>query len=151
MPASSTAAAFVAGLKTQLEARPGLSGITVYLVAPADTITTDKIILIAGPVTGEQEYVTAGRARRSDTYTIPGALAAYRTGQNTETTMQAAWDAAAALLDEIASELRDNAPQVGDQTLEAHLAQIRYTPQPSDRGGWVCVCEFQAEYTARVT
>lgn len=147
---SSTAAAFVADLKTKLEARAGLSGVTVHLVSPSETITRDAIVLVAGPVNSTQEYVTAGRASRDDANTIPGELAGYKAGPNTATTMQAAWDRAAVLADEIASQLRDDPPQVGVQTLNARVAQIAYTPAPSDSGGWVCVCRFQIEFTARV-
>ena len=147
---SSTAAAFISALRTQLQARAGLAGVDVHIVPQDGVIGSDSIVLIASPVTGDQEYATAGRARRDDHYTIPGQLAGYATGTDTDTTMQAAWDRAATILGEIADQLL-SPPQVGDQTLSARLSQISYQPQPSDKGGWVCVCGFQIDYTARVT
>jgi hypothetical protein len=152
--ASSTLSAFLVGLKTALQARPGLNGVTVALTMPQDLGQGDLMWLVRAPVPGKQEYAAVGRLRRNDSYSIPGTIRAFKAGTGvaaTETQFQAAMDRAAAILDELVLQLRDAPPAVGNQTIRAAVTEIEYLPEPQDQGGWTCYCDFTVEYDARVS
>ena len=154
--ASSTLSAFLVALRTALAARAGLSGIPVHLVAPADVSVADTVILVRAKAEGDQAYAALGRLRRNDGYVIPGLIRSYKTtgaggAVDSDSVFQAAMDHAAALLDEVILQLRDAPPAVGNQTILAKVGHIAYLPFPADMGGWATDCEFEIEYTARVS
>lgn len=154
--ASSTASAFVVGLRTALQGRAGLSGIPIDLAAPPDLSLVDRVVLVRTKIQGTQEYAALGRLRRNDGYLIPGLIRAIKqTGaagaQDSDSVFQAAMDRAAQLLDEVVLQLRDAPPAVGNQTLFARVNTVAYLPFPADQGGWAVDCEFEIEYTARVS
>jgi len=154
--ASSTASAFIVALRMALQARGGLAGIPVDLVAPADLSLADRVVLVRAKLEGTQEYAAIGHLRRNDGYLIPGLIRAIKqTGaagaQDGDSVFQAAMDRAAALLDEVILQLRDAPPAVGNQTILARVSNVAYLPFPADQGGWAVDCEFEIEYTARVS
>lgn len=151
MPPSVTAPAFIVALRTQLMARPALAAVKVYLVAPGDTTIADAIVLVRDRIIGGQAWAALGRRRRDDSFRVQSALEAYATGYDTQATFQAAIDRAAALLDEVVLELRDNPPQVGDQTRKAIVSEVTFQPLVVESGGWACRCEFVIDVAARVT
>jgi hypothetical protein len=156
MAASSTTAAFLIALKTQLAARylahATLSGITVEYVAVPSTNPKDQldiVVLVADTIEGQQEYLTF--STRKDSYRIPGAVEALGSGEDTDANFQAAMDRASLILDEVILELRDNRPQVGSTDLRALVTEIGYTPFLVERGDWIVRCEFSIEYEAMVS
>jgi hypothetical protein len=154
--ASSTASAFIVGLRTALQARGGLTGIPIDLVAPADLTLADRVVLVRAKIEGTQEYAALGRLRRHDAYLIPGLIRAIKqTGaagaQDSDSVFQAAMDRAAQLLDEVILQLRDAPPAVGNQTTFARVSAVAYLPFPADAGGWGVDCEYEIDYTARVS
>jgi hypothetical protein len=151
VPVSVTAPAFVVALRSQLLLRAGLAGVKVYLVAPGDTTINDAIVLVRDRIIGGQAWGALGRRRRDDSFRVQSALEAYKTGTDTQVVFQAAMDRAAVLLDEVVLELRDNPPQVGDQTRKAIVSEVTFQPLVSEAGGWVCRCEFVIDVSARVT
>jgi hypothetical protein len=152
MSVSSTAAAFVVSLRTKLQARSALSGVNIYLVAPIDTDQTEFILLLRGRIVGSQDWAALGRLRREDEYSIPGVIRVRQTigAADEQTVFQAAMDRAATLLDEVVLQVRDSPPAVGDQTIEAHVAQIVYVPMVEPEA-WLVDCEFNVTYRARVS
>jgi hypothetical protein len=152
VPVSSTAAAFVVSLRTKLLARSGLSGVNVYLVAPVDTDQAEFILLLRGRVSGEQDWAALGRLRREDSYSIPCLIRVRKTigTADEQTIFQSAMDRAAALLDEVVLQVRDSPPAVGDQTVEARVAEIVYVPLVEPEA-WLVDCEFNVAYRARVS
>jgi hypothetical protein len=152
MPVS-TAPAFVAGLKSQLTTRfaahATLSAIRVDLVPSGDVSQFDSVILVAGPITGEQTYVAMGR--RQDSYTIPGRIETYATGSDSDAAFQEAMNRAGLILDEVVREVGYAKPPVGAQTLDAQVTNTGYQPLVAEKGGWVCRCTYEIEYQAVVS
>jgi hypothetical protein len=154
--ASSTTAAFLIALKTQLAARYAahatLSGIAVEYVVQPSTNPKDQldiVVLVADTIEGQQEYLTF--STRKDSYRIPGAVEALGSGEDTDANFQAAMDRCTLILDEVILELRDVKPVVGVTTMSALVTEIGYTPFLVERGDWIVRCEFAIEYEAMVS
>jgi hypothetical protein len=148
--ASSTVATFLSTLRTNLAARPGLSGVRVDLVPPKDQSQIEAILLMSGRIAGEQTYEGAAMGRRRDTYRIPAKIDTFASGADIEAAFQTGMDRAAAILDEVILELRDNKPVVGTAMLQALVTDIGYTALAPDDGGIVARCDFTIEYGAHV-
>jgi hypothetical protein len=149
MAIQSTVAAFLTAFRTSLQARPGLSGVRVDLVPTADTTSRESIILVNGPIEGDQSRLAMNM--RQDAYRIPGQIDAFGADPDSDIAFAAAITRAGAILDELIQELDDNKPQVGVTTLDALTTSIRYTPLIHGDGGWVCRCDFVIDYRAEVT
>ena len=153
MAASSTAAAFVVALKAALVARFAahgtLSAVRVDLIPTADTSQIDAVTLLAGPITGGQQPGTFGK-RRVDKYEIPGRIATYATGADSDAAFQESWEKASLILDEIVLRLRDNQELTGDALEPNRVTTIEYQAMFRDQGGWVTQCDYTIEYAALV-
>ena len=152
MAASSTAAAFVVALKAALTQRFAahgtLAAVQVSLKPTADSSQIDEVVLLAGTVTGVQEYAAMGN-QRSDSYEIPGRLNTYATGM-TDAALQESWDKAALILDEVILQLRDTPTLTGNQLSKGRVTDIVYAHLPLDKGGWVTKCDYTIEYGSLV-
>lgn len=154
---STTTFAFIAALQTKLQARVGLTGVPIYIVAPADTApTTEQIELVRNRISVHQEYAALGRHRRNDINSIPCYLRTFKPAgaagaQDSGSVFQAAGERAAALLEEVVQQLVTDAPAVGDQTIIAQVGETSYLPIPADAGGWIVEVDFAIDYTARVS
>lgn len=150
---STTAAAFLASLKTSLAARFAahgtLSAVRVDLVLTGDTSIIDAVELLRGAVVGAQEYAAMANRRR-DSYGIPGRIHTYATGTDSDVTFQESWDRATAILDEIILQLRDTPPLAGDSLGKPRVTDIEYRALPDADGGWVTRCDYTIEYAALV-
>lgn len=154
--AASTAPAFLSGLRTKLQARAALSGVTVHVVSPPELGIADAIVLIWARVDGLQEPAALGKLRRRDGYTVPGMIRTYRAAgaagaQDSDSVWQAAMERGAALLGEVTDQVFKDPPNVGDQTVTAHVEDNGFTPVPGDNGGWFCEWSFSVVYQARVS
>jgi len=149
LAASSTAAAFVVALKAALVARFAahgtLSAVRVDLIPTGDTSQIDAVTLLRGPITGGQEFATFSK-RRSDRYAIPGRIATYATGADSDLAFVESWDKAALILDEIILRLRDNQELAGDALEPNRVTEIEYEAMSSEKGGWVTRCDYTIEY-----
>jgi hypothetical protein len=149
---------FAAALFEQLQARPGLVGTPVMLTTPPTGIDRlDAVVVIREAFREEMEWAALGRRRQNATGTIPALVRAWRTAdavgsQETMTVYRAAASQAAALLNEVVSQITQDPPGVGDQTIEAHVSDIEWVPViDMDQNGWFMDCLFNIHYTARVS
>jgi hypothetical protein len=155
MSSGSSIPAFLEKFHAQLVARfaaADLGPIVVYLTTAGDESLDDGVLLVRDAILGDQIYrvLGAGGARDEDVV-IPGFVQAYAASGNGDgSAMQAAFDRAGAIIDEVIAELRDNTPQVGEQTVWARLDAVRWLPAPSDAGGWRVRAEYDLSYSARV-
>lgn len=133
-----TSAAYIAALKTLLEARPGLAGVAVHLTADSDVVAP-AILLVRSRITQETEWFSMG-PKRTVTSTIPGMV------YTTAGTMQAAADALDVILTEIGSAITPALPAVGANMRKAELAEVAWQPFQSDKGGWIADAEFSIVY-----
>jgi hypothetical protein len=153
---STTAFAFIVTLKAKLEARPGLADVGVHLILPPSLGAGEAVALVRDRILGEQAYAAMGRLRRADVNEVHGLVRAYRTAgaagaSDSDAVFLAAGERAAAILDEVILQLRDDPPLVGDQTIAARVSEVQYVPVIPDQGGWVVDCEFTIAYEARVS
>jgi hypothetical protein len=154
--ASSTTAAFLVALKTQLVARYAahgtLSEIKVEYWVPLSTNpkdTADTVVLVADTIEGQQEYLTYGT--RKDSYRIPGLIDALGSGEDTDANFQTAMDRCSLILEEVILELGANKPAVGLTNMKTLVTEIGYLPVFEERGDWIVRCEFAIEYEAQVS
>lgn len=146
-----TAGDFLEALRTQLIARlaaaPAFADVEVHLIRP-DLPQVEAIVLVRDRISETFEYATATDRARENVVRIPGLVRAYSTGS---TAFQDAIDRAAAIVGEVADELRDAAPAVGVQTRSATVTATSWLPMLSDKGGVLVDGEFEITYSARVT
>lgn len=150
---------FLAAMKTQMQTRlaanPDLSGVSVQLVPPdAENLPLgDFLYLVAGKIADESQLATASRQRRRDERVrIPGIVEGYAVDrQGGDQAFQPAFTRAVAILDELQLELRDNLPQVGQQSRSGIVSNVTWTPAPvADAGGWSVRGDFELTYSSRV-
>lgn len=103
----STAPAFKAALLTALQARPGLSGVTVSYGAPLPSAPREFIAL--GDIAGEQEFAALGALRKNENYTLTVFCSVLREGKQQQTCTERCF----ALAAEIEDELRTNVTMSG--------------------------------------
>lgn len=149
---------FTAALYEQLRARPGLAGVPVMLVAPMGGLDReDAVVVIRERFTEDMDWAALGRRRQDATISIPGLIRVWRTAdatglQESTAVYRAASARAAVLLDEVVSQVTQDPPAVGDQTIEAHISNIAWVPVIDvDQNGWFMDCEFNINYRARVS
>ena len=150
-----TAPDFLDALETALNARAGITGLTpkvrVLTYYPSvDEPLTDAII-IGFEVSGTSEPAAVGKGRYTDAVTLDCEIRVVRPGAGS-TPAKAARNRMSDLLGEIDNELRTTLPQVGDQTISAHIATQNMAQFPYHSGASairVCLIEFTIEYQAR--
>lgn len=107
MTVHSTAPAFKAALLTALQARTGLSGVTVSYGAPLPNAPREFIAL--GDLEGSQEFAQLGALRKDETYTLEVYVSVLREGNQQQTCTERCF----ALAAEIEDELRGNVTMSG--------------------------------------
>jgi hypothetical protein len=154
MAAQWPAGDFLDAFKTQLEARPNLSGVTVYTGPPSpDVDTTEAVVLADGDVDGQTPWAALGQLRRDDLITVPCSVTVARPGAG-ETAVKTARDRVEALFVEVLAALADP-PTVGTQTIKSDDITYRMSQfAANDSSGTpmrVCRLEFDFTVTVRVT
>jgi len=150
---------FIAALKVSMVARlaanPDLSTVQVQLVPPAveELPLGNFLYLISGPIVDDSKLATASRTRRRDELVrIPGLVEGYEvTRSGGDEAFQPAFARAVAILTELQFEVRDNLPQVGQQTRSGIVSNVKWTPAPVDKGGWSVRGNFELTYSSRVS
>ena len=137
-----TGAAYAQALIPLLEARPGLTGVTVHLTEPKDP-THPMIVLIRSRVRQDITWEAFG-PERVDDGTIPGRVWTWADN------MQDAADQALQIVSEIALQVVDGSPTVGANTRKGDVPTVEWSPIPWDDGGWVCDAWFDITYTAEL-
>lgn len=155
MADESVVAAFLADLKTKLEARlvaPTWPNTTVYMLAPPQKSTTldDCVVLVAGKIEAPQAYATNVRDRNQE-MTIPMMCQAAAIGTTADVD---ALTRADALFSEIVAQLRDDPPDAGSIPIigqrKAVTGKVEFYPWPKDAGGWAVSVFFDVETSVRV-
>ncbi len=154
-----TVGAFLATLKTNMAARFAASGtlndVKTYIVAPPaeEEPMSNLLVLVRDRMLERDDLANATRTRKRDqTVTIPGAVKAYGTSKTGgDSAFQIAMDRAAAILDELIYELRDNVPQVGQQTRSGLVTAVSWMPYAVEKGGWIVRGDYTLTYSTRVS
>ena len=147
---------FLKTLKTNLEARPALSGVKIYIVQP-DVTAVDAISLLRPTEKGlirTINWSAIGRTRHNDEYQLPGRIVAYKTAdaagsKDASDLAAAALDRCDQLIDEYLAELKASVPNLADQTINALITDVNYLLYVHDRGGWIAEATFTVTLTAR--
>ena len=156
MANESVAAAFIADMKTKLEAilvPPTWPSTTVYTFAPMDKSISldDCIVLVAGKIKAPQAYATNVRARDEE-LEIPMFIQASSVTAGDDGAEALA--RADALLSEVVALLRDNPPSAGSIPIigqrKAVVSDAEFYPFPPDGGGWGCGVLFIVRSSVRV-
>lgn len=101
MTYQSTAPAFKAALYTALQARAGLSGVTISYGAP---LNAPREFIALADISGEQEFAALGALRKNETYTLDIYCSVLREGNQQQACTERCFELAA----EIEDELRTN-------------------------------------------
>lgn len=97
----SKAPLFKAALLTALQARTGLSGVTVSYGVP---LNAPREMIVLGDLSGEQSWAALGHLRRDETFTLDVYCSVIREGNQQQTCSERCFDLAA----EVEDELRTN-------------------------------------------
>jgi len=153
-----TAPAFTTALTASLAARAGITDLTDPKVRvldywpSADEGITDAII-VGYQAEDSTEHVAIGNQSQDETVTVHCEIRVVRPGAG-QTVATACRTRAAFLLGEVADELREAAPDVGDQTVFARTDNRDLVQFPSTAGATavrVCLIEFDVVYKARTS
>ena len=153
------AGAFISALRDNLETtiradNDFANDFPVWIVDEGVSALEEHVVLIRSDdeVGFNQEHAAFGRGSRDDFFTIPGQLVALATGGATtdSATFETAMTRAESLLSLIIGEIRDNPPNVGDQTLRTIVGSGGLRPARVDQG-WVVICDFDIEARVRVS
>lgn len=152
-----TAPDFLDKLETALNARTGITTLTpkvrVLTYYPSvDEPLTDAII-IGFEVSDTNEPAALGQVRYTETVDVDCEIRVVRPGAGS-TPAKAARDRCKNLLGEIDNELRTTLPDVGDQTLSAHVASrnmAQFAYHSKSAAVRVCLIEFVIQYKARTS
>ncbi len=152
-----TAPDFLDVLEAALNVRAGITGLTptvrVLTYYPSvDEPLTDAII-IGYEVSDANEPAALGQGRYTETVDVECEIRVIRPGAGT-TVAKAARDRVKNLLGEIDNELRTTLPNVGDQTISAHITSrnlAQYAYQAGAAAVRVCLVEFTIQYKARTS
>ena len=141
--ATLTAGAFKDALQTQLEARGGLSGVTIH---DAETNTEDlkREHVVLGDWTGTDDYLTLGTTY-DETYIVDG-----RVIVRAPDSAKAARDRAIAILKEVKDQLITD-PTVNATVFEARFSGYSGTEDIWQDQGRTCECEFTIDVEAHHT
>ena len=102
----STAPAFKAALLTALQARTGLSGVTLSYGVP---LGSPREFIALADLSGSQEFATLGALRKDETYVLDVYVSVLREGNQQQTCTERCFAIAA----EIEDELRTNVTMSG--------------------------------------
>lgn len=116
MSYQSTVPTFKAALLTILQARPGLSGVTVSYGAPVLGSGAREFVAL-GDVDGSQEFAALGHLQKDETFTMTVYCSCIREGQQ----QQQCTERAFALAAEVEDALRDD-PEVNATVRVAEVA-----------------------------
>lgn len=115
---------FKSAFATQLRARAGLYDVQIERGTPSGTPSPD--LLIIGDVTLDEDSLVLGNSRRDERYTTEVTVSCVRSGTDQDSVSLRA----AAIMDEVLSELRTN-PRMNDTVFWA-LPRGRVITEPSD-------------------
>lgn len=132
---------FRSNLKTQLEARPGLSGVKVFSYTPGEVL--DREFISLGNANTNLAPFTMG-GQYEQTFTVTGLIFVNQVGAG-DLVAEATNDRAVALMDEIFQQIVQD-PTVNGSVQNAELTSYR-EENGVDENGRVCTFEFEIEFT----
>lgn len=144
--ATSTVPAVLDALRTALDARPGLDGVSIFTGPAGDEAGLESIEFF-DVEDWSLEFANLGGSKRDEEYSLQGFVWIVKPGAG-ETTIKAARDRAIAIYIEIESQLRTD-PKVGERLLWALPNTARLTQRMSDKGR-VAILEFTVRCKARI-
>ncbi len=122
----STAPAFKAALLTALQARTGLSGVTLSYGAP---LQGPREFIALGDISGSQEFAALGALRKDETYTLDVYVSVLREGNQQQTCTERCF----ALAAEIEDELRTNVTMTNTVRVAELLSPFQLEEFASDQ------------------
>lgn len=122
----STAPAFKAALLTALQARTGLSGVTLSYGAP---LQGPREFIALGDISGSQEFAALGAERKDETYILDVYVSVLREGNQQKTCTERCF----ALAAEIEDELRTNVTMTGTVRVAELLSPFQLEEFASDQ------------------
>jgi len=132
---------FRSNLKTQLEARAGLSGVKIFSYTPGEVLDREFISL-GNATTNIAPFTMGGQYEQS--FTVTGLIFVNQVGGG-DTVAESVNDRAVALIDEIFQQIVSD-PTVNGSVQNAEL--VRYQEENGvDENGRVCTFEFEIEFT----
>jgi len=147
---------FLDELADQLEQRPNLAGATppikVVTYFPSPKEDTGDVIILGHTTNTEMEPAALGNRRYQQPNIVSSEIRVVRPGSGERVAMEAR-DRAALMLTEVHLQLKEDPPNVGDQTISAHIANAEMLQFPSESGAVpvrVCLIAFDINYEARV-
>lgn len=135
-----TSAAFIAALKTQLEA--ALPAVTIHLTEPQDP-SAPMVVLVSDRVTSDIAWTRFG-PKTTEECVVPGRVWA------SGATLQDAADSALAIV-AVIGEQALTPPQVGEQTRKGNVDTVTWIPLLSDKGGYFVEATYNLAYTSDLT
>ena len=145
---TSTIPAVLDELKTALELRAGLVGVTVFSAHMGDEVTRAPEAIVLGlDVPFEQNFASLGAQSRDEEYTIEGVVLTTQPGAG-EDAAKAARDRAFYIVAEIEDQLRADA-KLGERALWAGFGTGRFQQGTGDRTR-IAAIEFGIKVKARI-
>jgi hypothetical protein len=126
MPYYSTAPAFKAAMLTALQARTGLSGVTLSYGAP---LQAPREFIALGDISGSQEFAALGALRKDETYVLDIFVSVLREGNQQQTCTERCF----ALAAEIEDELRTNVTMTNTVRVAELLSPFQLEEFASDQ------------------
>lgn len=139
----------ITDLHTLLEARAGLSGVTVFRYAPSPKALEGlrEHIVLASRISGAQEFPMATKQIKYDRFTLHGVIYVEKPGAGDDVA-DTAHERAEALLAEIEAEIQPD-PSIGRTNTEVELTNYEHVFGADDRGRLHSL-SFELECTARM-
>lgn len=147
--ATSQIRSIITDLHTLLEARTGLSGVTVFRYAPSPKALEGlrEHIVIATRVSGAQEFPAATKYLKYDNFTLHGVIYVEKPGAGDDVA-DTAHARAEALLAEIEAQIQAD-PSIGRANTEVQLGSYEHT-YGADNRGRLHSMTFEIDCTARM-
>ncbi len=139
----------ITDLHTALEARAGLSSVTVFRYAPSPRALEGlrEWVVLATRISGAQEFPAATKYLKYDRFTLHGTIYVEQPGAGDDVA-DTAHARAETLLAEIEAEIQPD-PSVGRSNTEVQLTNYEHTYGADDRGRLHSLA-FEIECTARM-
>lgn len=130
---TTTAPAFLDAFRTQLLARGGLAGVTVWTAHPGDDLGTEDIVFHT--VTGDQQPQSfSSPHNREEIYQVAGFIFCLKPGAG-ETVIKQARDRATAILAEVENQMRTD-PTAAGSILFGQLQDHKLLQSVKEEGRW---------------
>lgn len=144
MATSSQAFATMRALKTQLEDRAGLAGVSIYTAHPGKNLPKRAITMLGFDAT--QNWAALGRHSRDEEFRISCSVYCELPGAS-EAVVQDLQDDANAIVSEVEKQLRDD-PEINSTVRQSSLVEMEGNQGFDTEGRW-CEVTFQIEARSR--